>query len=78
MWMGVYIVCFGVVTCLVTSPIFVEVKRFRLNFYNRYRSWNVQSYLLQLSLKVKYLVGSNSNEPGSRSCFKIVTRGSIH
>ena len=78
MWMSAYIVCFGVVTCLITSPIFKEIRRFKLNFYNRYRSQNVQSYLLQLSLQVRYLVGSYSNQSGSCSCFKIVTRGSIH
>ena len=33
MWMNVYIVYFGVITCLVTSLIFVEVRRFRLKFY---------------------------------------------
>ena len=27
-----------VVTCLITSPTFVEVRNFTLNFYNRYRS----------------------------------------
>ena len=78
MQMSAYIVCFGVFTCLVTSPIFVEVRRFRLNFPNRYRSQNVQSYLLQLPLEVKYLVGSYSDELGSCSCFKIITRGPIH
>ena len=78
MWMSVYIVYFGVITCFVTSPIFEEVRRFRINFHNRHKSQNVQSYLLQLSLKVKYLVGSYSDEPESCSCSKIVTRGSIH
>ena len=78
MWMSVYIVFFGVVTCLVTSPIFEEVKRFRISFYNRYMSLNVQSYLPQLSLEAKYLVGSYNDELGSCSCPKIVTRGSLH
>ena len=78
MWMSPYRVSFGVVTCFVTSPIFVEVRRFRLNLHNRYRSQNVKSYLLQLPLEVKYLVGSYSDEQGSCSCFKIATRGLIH
>ena len=77
-WMSAYIVCFGVVTYLVTSPIFEEIRRFKLNFHDRYRSYNVKSYLLQLLLEVKYLVRSYSNESGSYSCFKIVTYGSIH
>ena len=77
-WMSAYIVCFGVVTYLVTSPIFEEVRRFIINFHNCYRSQNVQSYLPKLSLEVKYLVGSYSDEPGSCSCPKRVTCGSIH
>ena len=78
MWMSAYIVCFGVVTCLVTSPIFEEIRRFGLNFHNCYRSQNVQFYLLQLSLEVKCLVESYSDESGSCSHFEIVTCGSIH
>ena len=33
-----YIVSFGVVTCLVTSFICLEVRRLRLNFHDCYRS----------------------------------------
>ena len=36
----------GVVTCLVTSPTFVEVRRFTLHSYNRYSSYDIYSYLL--------------------------------
>ena len=78
MCMSPYIVSFGVITCFVTSPIFVEVRRFRLNLHNCYRSQNVKSYLLQLPLEVKYLVGSYSDQQGSCSCFKVATRGPIH
>ena len=72
MWMSFYIVSFGVVTYLVTSSMCMEVRRFRLNFHNCYRSQKVQSYLLQLSLEVKNLVGSYSDEQGFCSYFKIV------
>ena len=78
MWMSFYIVSFGVVTCFVTSPIFVKVRKFKLNFHNRYRSQNVKSYFLQLPLESKYLVGSYSDEQGSCSFFKRATRGLIH
>ena len=78
MRMSAYIVCFGVVTCLVTSPIFVEIWRFTLNSYNCYRSYNIYSYLLWLSLEVKCLAGSYSDESRSYSCTKMVTRGPIH
>ena len=53
---------FGVVAYLVTSLTCMEVIRFRFNFHNCYRSWKVQSYLLQLSLEVKNVVGSYSDE----------------
>ena len=32
-----FIMSFGVVTCLVTPPTWVEVRKFRLNFYNCYQ-----------------------------------------
>ena len=35
-WLSPFIVSFEVVTCLVTSLTWMEVKRFRLNFYNCY------------------------------------------
>ena len=38
MRMSPYIERLGVVTCLVTSPIFVEVSKCRHNFHNDYRS----------------------------------------
>ena len=63
---------FGVVTCLVTSSTCTEVLRFRLNFYNCYRSWKVQSYLLQLPLEVNNLVRSYNDEQGFCLYFKIV------
>ena len=78
MWMNSRIVSFGVVICFITSPIFVEVRKFKLNFHNHHRSQNVKSYLLQLLLEVKYLVGSYSDELGSCSYFKIATHGPIH
>jgi len=37
-WMSPYIESLVAVTCLVTSPIFVEVRKFRHNFHNGYRS----------------------------------------
>ena len=38
MWMSPYIESLGAVTYLVTSPIFVEVSKFKHNFHNGYRS----------------------------------------
>jgi len=78
MWISPYIVSIGVVTCLVTSSMCGEVRWFRLNFHNCYRSLNVQSYLLQLPLEVKYLERSYSDEQGFCSCFKIVACGLIY
>ena len=75
MWMSSYIVSFGVITYLVTSSTCMEVRRFRLNFHNCYRSQKVQSYLLQLPLEVKNLVRSYSDEQGFCSYFKIVECG---
>ena len=75
MWISPYIVSFEVVTCLVTSSTCVEVIRFRFILHNCYRSQNVQSYLLQLPLEVKYLMGSYSDEQGFCSYFKIVECG---
>ena len=75
MWMSSYIVSFGMVTCLVTSSTCTEVIKFRLNFHNCYRTWKIQSYLLQLPLEVKYLVRSYSDEQEFCPYFKIVERG---
>ena len=63
------------VTCLVTSLMCTEVRRFRLNFHNYYGSYMVPSYLLQLLSEVKNLVVSYSDEQGFCSYFKIVERG---
>lgn len=40
-WLSPFIVSFGVVTCLVTPPTWVEVRRFKLNFYNCY--WKLRT-----------------------------------
>ena len=74
--MSPFIVSFGVVICLVTSSMWMEVRRFRLNFHNCYGSQKVQTYLLQLLLEVKNLMGSYSDEQGFCSYFRIVERGS--
>ena len=72
MWMIVFILCFGVVTCLITSQVFVEVRRIRLNFYKLLQKLgcSILSFIT--------VIGSYSDESRSRSCFKIVTRGTIH
>ena len=36
--MSPFIVSFGAITCLITSSMWVEVGRFKLNFLNCYRS----------------------------------------
>ena len=38
MWISPYIESLGAVTCLVTSPIFVEVSKCKHNFHNGYGS----------------------------------------
>ena len=38
MWMSPYIVSFGMVTCLMTSSMCMEVRRLELNFHNCYKS----------------------------------------
>ena len=68
-------VSFGVVTCLVTSSKWMEVRRFRLNFHNYYGSYKVRIYLLQLLSEVKNLVGSDSDEQGFCSYLRIVEHG---
>ena len=65
----------GIVTCLVTSSTCAEVIRFKLNFHDCCGSKKTQSYLLYLSLEVKCLMGSYSDEQGFCSYFKIVERG---
>ena len=39
-----YIESLGTVICLVTSPKFVGISKFRHNLHNGYRSYNFQSY----------------------------------
>ena len=73
--MSPFIARFGVVTCLVTSSTCMEVRRFRLNLHNCYKSQKVQSYLLQSPLEVRNLVGSYNDEQEFCSYFKIVERG---
>ena len=53
MWISPYIVNFGVVTCLVTSSTWMEVKRFKFNFHNYYGSQKGQTYLPQLLQKLR-------------------------
>ena len=73
MWISPYIVNFGVVTCLVTSSTWMEVRRFRLPQL----LWKLEELDLSsiTAIKVKNLGGSYSNEEGFCSYFRMVEHG---